>query len=352
MVDRIDDRPKMNRREFAKTLAGVGAGAMLAAGSTARTASAASHKAIEETPVILECAVNGQTTKKVNPLAPESNDELIAEISACLDAGATIVHTHSNKPNEDIQIAAQAYIETFEPIRKKYPHAILYPTANFDPGVYAKTRKTWAPEIQSGHYRPLAEAGLANMILLDTGVVPLGTFGDDGFIKNPQSFWWYGFFPDDTRIVKQVCDDFGTGASVSVFEPGWMKNVVAMAKAGTLPRGSKLNIYFAPENFGAMAPPIPEALELYIKMMEGLDLKWSVGCIGAVSVMDTPLARMALERGGSFRVGLEDWAVEPSNLDQMARAKEIIDSVGRKVVTGAEAIEYLDIPFAATRPKG
>jgi uncharacterized protein (DUF849 family) len=152
--------------------------------------------------------------------------------------------------------------------------------------------------------------------------------------------------------VKQVCDDFGTGASVSVFEPGWMKNVVAMAKAGTLPRGSKLNIYFAPENFGAMAPPISEALELYIKMMEGLDLKWSVGCIGAVSVMDTPLAKMALERGGSFRVGLEDWAAGPGNLDQMARAKEIIDSVGRKVVTGAEAIEYLDIPFAATRPKG
>ena len=125
MVDPNDDRLKMNRREFATTLAGVGAGAVLAVGSTARTASAASHKAVEDTPVILECAVNGQTTKKVNPLTPESKDELIAELSACLDAGATIVHSHSNKPNEDIQTAAQAYIETFEPIRKKYPHAIL-----------------------------------------------------------------------------------------------------------------------------------------------------------------------------------------------------------------------------------
>jgi uncharacterized protein (DUF849 family) len=127
-----------------------------------------------------------------------------------------------------------------------------------------------------------------------------------------------------------------------------MKNVLGMVKAGTLPRGSKINIYFAMDNFSSMAPPIPEALEMYIKMMEGLDLKWSVGVAGK-NVMDTPLARMALERGGSFRVGLEDWTSGPSNVEQMKRAKEIIDAVGRKVVTGSEAIEYLDIPFAATR---
>lgn len=31
---------------------------------------------------------------------------------------------------------------------------------------------------------------------------------------------------------------------------------------------------------------------------------------------------------------------------------EIIVAVGRPIITGAEAITYLDIPFAATRPKG
>ena len=129
-----------------------------------------------------------------------------------------------------------------------------------------------------------------------------------------------------------------------------MKNVVAMVKAGTLPRGSKLNIYFAPDWMTAMAPPIPEAFELYLKMMEGMDLKWSVGSIGEPSIMDTPLAQMALERGGSFRVGLEDWGTGPSNVEQIERAKEIINAVGRPIVTGADAIRYLDIPYAATWP--
>jgi uncharacterized protein (DUF849 family) len=87
-----------------------------------------------------------------------------------------------------------------------------------------------------------------------------------------------------------------------------------------------------------------------MKMMEGMDLKWSIGSIGDPSIMDTPLAKMALERGGSFRVGLEDWGSGPSNVEQIERAKELINAVGRPIVTGADAIRYLDIPYAKTWP--
>ncbi len=67
-------------------------------------------------------------------------------------------------------------------------------------------------------------------------------------------------------------------------------------------------------------------------------------------MVDTPLARMALERGGSLRVGVGEWTTGPSNVEQIRLAMEFINAVGRPIVTGAEAIEYLDIPFAATRP--
>ena len=46
---------------------------------------------------------------------------------------------------------------------------------------------------------------------------------------------------------------------------------------------------------------------------------------------------------------LGDWPNGTSNVEQLKRAKEIINSVGRPVVTGAEAIKYLDIPYEATR---
>jgi uncharacterized protein (DUF849 family) len=86
-------------------------------------------------------------------------------------------------------------------------------------------------------------------------------------------------------------------------------------------------------------------------MMEGLDLKWAVGLFGSdKSIMDTPLAQMALERGGSLRVGLEDYHTGPSNVEQIERAKELVAAVGRRLINGPEAIEYLDIPFPAKRP--
>ena len=342
----------MNRRKFLETV--VAAGATLAASrAVAGPATSGMHSNFsfkkEDTPVILEVAINGSTTKKINPTAPETAAEIAEETIKCLDAGATIVHTHSNKPSTDVMAAAQAYIDAFTPVREKHPYGIIYPTANFNPAVYHKNRTVWPPEIQSGHQRPLAEAGLANMILLDTGVVPLAVYDENGMIPE-KGFMWYGFWPGDNKINIDTCNELGCGASISVFEPGWMKNVVAMARAGTLPRGSKLNIYFADYVFAGMAPPIPEALQLYLHMIEGLDLKWSVGLV-ANDIMDTPLARMALERGGSFRVGLEDWGSGPGNLEQMERAKELINKVGRPIVSGAEAIKYLDIPFAATRPK-
>ena len=340
----------LDRRKFLGTLAGAGAAAISLMGTTARAKATVAKKPIADTPVILECAINGSTTKAKNPLVPETVEEHTAEIIRCLDAGATILHTHSNQPNPDPKIAAQFYLESFKPVWTKHPHAILYATANFDPKVYNRDRKNWPGKVQCGHQRLLAEAGVANMVLLDMGVLPLAVYDKEGVPGPDDGFFWYGFWPDDIRIAKGVCTEFGTGASISVFEPGWMKTVVAMARAGTIPRGSKLNIYFGPDNFAGMAPLIPEALELYLKMIEGLDLKWSVGTIGNDSIMDSPLARMALERGGSFRVGLEDWATGPSNVEQIERAKEIINAVGRPVVTGAEAIEYLDIPFAATRP--
>ncbi|NCF20575.1 MAG: hypothetical protein GWP63_20250 [Haliea sp.] len=337
----------IKRRDLARGIAA--AGAAMALGATSYPLRASMTGSVENTPVILEVAISGSNSKARNLQVPETVEEHIAEMDACFKAGATIVHTHSNQPNKDVDKAVEFYRNTYKPVREMHPYGIIYATANFAPQLYNKMRAVWPAEVQCGHHEILAREGLANMVLLDTGVVALGGYDDKG-VPSDKGFFWYGFWPDDTRFILDVCRRYGPGTSISVFEPGWMKNVVAMAKGGTLPRGSKLNIYFGGEGISSLAPPIPEALELYLKMMEGLDLKWSVGNVGNVSIMDTPLAQMALERGGSFRVGLEDWATGPGNLEQMARAREMINRVGRPVVTGKEAIEYLDIPFPPTRP--
>lgn len=341
----------MKRRNFIKTLPLIAVSTGLLPREHAR-ATTGSKLAVEDIPVVLECGINGSTTKKKNPNAPETVEEHIAEMMRVLDAGATIAHNHSNQHSEDPVQAAQFYVDVFRAVRKKYPHSILYATVNIDAKALHEERRPWDQAKQCAHHRVLAEAGLANMVLFETGVSAASLFDRDG-VANEDIYFVYQFWPEDIRYTRQICTDFGTGASFSVYEPGWMKNIIAMARAGTLPRGSKLNLYFGSYELGAMAPPIPEALELYLKMMEGLDLKWAVSCPGRDgSIMDTPLARMALERGGSLRVGLEDDTTGPSNVEQITRAKELVASVGRRIINGPEAIEYLDIPFPATRSKG
>ena len=67
----------MNRRKFLGTLAGVGAtlaaSRVFAGPATSGMRSNFAFKK-KDTPVILEVAINGSTTKKVNPAAPETAD--------------------------------------------------------------------------------------------------------------------------------------------------------------------------------------------------------------------------------------------------------------------------------------
>jgi len=65
---------------------------------------------VDDIPVVLECAINGEGSKK-NPHAPETVQEHIVELTQVLDAGATIVHNHSNQFYEDPEQTAQFYEE-------------------------------------------------------------------------------------------------------------------------------------------------------------------------------------------------------------------------------------------------
>jgi uncharacterized protein (DUF849 family) len=97
-------------------------------------------------------------------------------------------------------------------------------------------------------------------------------------------------------------------------------------------------------------PPTEHALLAYLDMLEGTGLPWSVSVWGG-DLMATPVARLALERGGHLHVGLEehfDPVVKPTNVELVERAVELIEDVGRPVATTADAISLLDLPSPAT----
>ena len=96
-------------------------------------------------------------------------------------------------------------------------------------------------------------------------------------------------------------------------------------------------------------PPNESALIAYLDMLEGCDLPWSVSVWGG-DLMDTPVAQLALERGGHLHVGLEEhfhYERKPTNEELVNEAVALCAEVGRPVATCAEAARILALPGRA-----
>ncbi len=92
--------------------------------------------------------------------------------------------------------------------------------------------------------------------------------------------------------------------------------------------------------------PTEHALLAYLELLEGTDLPWSVSVWGG-DLFETPIARLALERGGHLHVGLEEHfhpEHKPTNQEIVQQAVGLILKVGRPVASGAEAAGILGLP--------
>ena len=80
-------------------------------------------------------------------------------------------------------------------------------------------------------------------------------------------------------------------------------------------------------------------------MLEGTGLPWAVAVIGG-DVAACGMARLALERGGHVRVGLEDYdgPRRPANEELVAEIAAMARHAGRAIATSAEAAAIIGVP--------
>jgi len=296
------------------------------------------------TAVIVEAAINGTTTKQRNPHAPRQPDEIAADALACFAAGAAIVHNHVDKVLVPGPEAAARYLEGWAPVLAARPDALLYPTTNFGPDVAGAY----------SHLEPLTETARLRIGIVDPGSVNLGGVADDGLPAAPGFVYANSF--GDIRYQAELCERLALGPSMAIFEPGWLRAALAWHRAGRLPRGAMVKLYFGGENgypttgserggapFGL--PPTLRALDAYGELLDGTDLPWSVAVIGG-DLLASPVARAALERGAHLHVGLEDFAGPrtPANEELVREAVALCHDVGRPVAGCDEAAAILDLP--------
>jgi uncharacterized protein (DUF849 family) len=298
-----------------------------------------------DTPVIIEAAINGTTTKARNPHVPRVPEEIAVDALASLAAGAAIVHNHADVVAVPGDEAAARYLEGWAPVFSEVPDALLYPTTNFGPGV----------EGAYSHMAPLAATGQLRIGIIDPGSVNLGGVDADGLPAAPGFVYANSF--GDIRHQAAVCEELRLGPSMAIFEPGWLRTALLWWHAGRLPQGAMIKLYFGGDGgyitsdaqkaggatFGL--PPTVTALDAYCELLDGCDLPWSVAVIGG-DIAKSDIIRPALERGAHLHVGLEDHAGDrtPSNEELVLEAVELCRTVGRPVATRDEAAKILDLP--------
>jgi uncharacterized protein (DUF849 family) len=290
--------------------------------------------------LILEVALNGLTSPEKNRHVPRTPGEIFADAVACLDAGAAILHAHSPDMRALGADAARDYAAAWQPILAARPDVLWYPTLCQGAGMAA----------MCSHWEPLAEQVRLRIGGFDPGSTNLGMPGEDGLPIGVV----YGVSYDDVRTAFALCERLGLGPSLGIYEPGALRTVLAWKHAGRLPRGTLVKLYFGGEHgffatrpgvsFGL--PPTERALEAYLEMLDGSGLPWSVSVWGG-DLMATPIARLAVERGGHLHVGIEEFFApgrEPTNLELAREAAALAEAVGRPLATPAEAAKLLDLP--------
>ena len=184
------------------------------------------------------------------------------------------------------------------------------------------------------------------------GSVNFGATDEDG-LPGPPDFVYANPF-SDIRHEVAACARHRLGPSIAIFEPGFLRAALAFHRVGRLPAGALVKLYFGGEfdylggtrrGVGFGLPPTRASLEAYLAMLEGTNLPWAVAVIGG-DVLASDVARLALERGGHLRVGLEDYAGSraPSNEELVREAVSLARAVGRPIASCTEAARLLGLP--------
>jgi uncharacterized protein (DUF849 family) len=285
-------------------------------------------------PVIIEAAINGATKKSRNPHVPITEDELVADALACFDAGAAIVHHHIEAVGVSGEEAAEAYLGVWRRVLADRPDALWYPTINMGPSPH------WYD-----HIPPLAESGLLRMSLSDPGSVNLGR-ARDGL---PAGSFVYANSFDDIAHQFALGREHRLGPSIAIYEPGFLRAVLAYQAAGALPAGCFVKLYLGSDRglYGAPfgLPPTVTALAAYLELLAGTGLVWAVSAVGD-DLGRTDVCRAALEAGGHLHVGLEFYGGErtPTNVELVAEAADACSRAGRPVASRDEAAALLGLP--------
>jgi uncharacterized protein (DUF849 family) len=283
-------------------------------------------------PVVVEAALNGSTAKATNPNVPRSVAEIVTCALACVEAGAAIVHNHNDEPNfgEPSTHSPDPYERAWRSIWQHHPQLLLHPTTSGE--------RSAAVDARFSHIAELHRRGSLTMATADAGCA---AFAFDS-AQGPMAMPVFGNSADDVAWIFEWCRDADLPVHVSIFEPGFLRLTLSHLRAGSLPRRTKIQLYFGGETALFGLPATPRSVDAYLDLIGDTGLPWMVAVLWG-DVIGSGLAEVAIRKGGHVRVGLEDYSgpAQPTNEELVSTVVGLARQLGRRPATVADVGEVL-----------
>jgi 3-keto-5-aminohexanoate cleavage enzyme len=286
-----------------------------------------------ENPAIITCSISGAVANRDQcPAIPYTPEEYAAEAKRAVDEGCSMIHIHARTPDGVPSYEVEDFRAITEAIRDAVDDVIInYSTGAI--GVPIEKRIAYLREL-----RP------------DVAALNMSSMNYAKYSRKRKDFVFKAVFENsfDTIIeFLEAMNELGIRPEHECFDAGHVANLDPLLDMGLLKEplqvscvmGVNGGIRPTPRNLAFMSEQVPG----------GAEGRNNWGVIG-ISRDQWRLVATAAALGGNVRVGLEDNFYLPegemarSNGDLIARARRLVEDVGRRAATPAEARELLDAP--------
>ncbi|MDR7093147.1 BKACE family enzyme [Hydrogenophaga laconesensis] len=286
---------------------------------------------------LITCAVTGNLVKpEQTPHLPVTPEQIARECLAAAEAGAGQVHIHvrdpaTGKPSMEVEL----YRDVVDRIRRENRELIINlttgPGGRFvpgedDPKVYAPGTTLLPPDKRVEHIA---------LIKPDVCSLDFNTMnsGPDVVINTPRN----------VRRMAATIRAAGVKPELEIFDSGDIHLALDLIADGSID-GPGMWTFVLGVKYGFAPSP---ATVLYARDMLPRGAIWTAFGIGR---MEFPIVAQAWLAGGHVRVGMEDniyldkGVLAESNAQLVARARDIIQSMGGRIASAREARTMLALP--------
>jgi 3-keto-5-aminohexanoate cleavage enzyme len=286
-----------------------------------------------EQPAIITCSISGAVASREQcPAIPYTPEEYAAEAKRAVDEGCSMIHIHARTPEgvpsyevDDFRAITEAILGAVDDVVINYSTGAI--------GVPIEKRIDYLRELKP-----------------DVAALNMGSMNYSKYSRRRRDFVFKTVFENsfDTIIAfLEVMRELGIRPEHECFDSGHVANLDPLLDMGLLEEPLQISCVMGvtggirptPKNLAHMADQIPG----------GAESRNNWGVIG-ISRDQWRLVASAAANGGNVRVGLEDNFYLPegemarSNGDLIARARRLVEDVGRRAATVAEARELLGTP--------